>query len=112
MKHQRKMLCSFCLNNNIEHIYNAKIKNSIEVRSLYKCNQCGNFFWEDTGEEVEWLSRLCKTRWIDPEKCSEDILNFFPQQGGINSNLEKIKELDKRCSECPNKNFMLDSENK
>ena len=104
---EEDMLCPFCFSLDIDYIYEAKVENSDESRLLHKCNQCGSFFWHDTGEKVRLLLNLCNTRRFNREKCNEKILNFFPKQGTTLPNKKRIKELDKICIECPNKKFIL-----
>ncbi len=100
-------LCPFCSSKTIRHIYDAKVKKTDSVKPLYRCDQCEEFFWKDSGERVEWLSNLCETRWLESEKCNESVLNFFPQQGTEDSPLENIKKLDRICSDCPYKKFSI-----
>ena len=102
---REEMECPACFNIDTEHIYDANIKNTDESRPLHKCNQCGSFFWHDTGEKVQLLSYLCETRWINRKMCNKDVLTLFPKLLFKNSiNIEKLDEI---CSECPHKNFIF-----
>jgi len=100
-----EMMCPSCFSIDSEHIYDARIKNTDESRPLYKCSQCGGFFWYDTGEKVQWLSQLCETRWANRQLCNEEVLTLFPKL--LLNNSMHIEALDKICSECPHKKFTL-----
>ncbi|NIO48519.1 MAG: hypothetical protein GTN73_03635 [Candidatus Aminicenantes bacterium] len=102
-----KITCPFCFDKNIEHISDVRIEGTDKTRPLYRCNNFESYFWGDTEEKAPMLSNLCKTRWLKPEKCSEDIYIFFPQHEFAGSTLGETKELDLICSNCPNKNFIL-----
>ena len=105
-----EMTCPTCFSIDKEHIYDAKIEDTDESRPLHKCNQCGSFFWHDTGEKIQWLSRLCETRWFNRKMCNKDVLNLFPKL--LLENSMNIEALDKICSECPNKKFILKAINR
>lgn len=91
--------CPICSDKNIKHIDNVKLIGSDYRRPLYKCNKSGEFFWGDSGDKALFLSYYCKTRREERGKCNEKILKFFEYQE-IQS-LQKVKELDLICSECP-----------
>lgn len=100
-----EMMCPSCFSIDSENIYDAKIKNTDESRPIHKCNQCGNFFLYDTGEKVQLLSQLCETRWNNREMCNTEVLTLFPKL--LFNKSMNIESLDKICSECPHKKFIL-----
>jgi len=100
-------MCPVCFDIESEHIYDVRIKNSNGSRPLHKCRKCGGFFWDDTGERIQLLSRLCETRWLNRKKCNEAVLNFYPGHTPESSVEKTIKALDKICCGCPNKKFIL-----
>lgn len=102
-----EIICPFCHNRNVSHISEVQIEGTERKRDLYRCNNFDVFFWGDTGERVHKLSQLCKTRWLEPEKCDEHIFVFFPQHEIAESALGEIRELDLICSQCPKRNFVL-----
>jgi len=100
-------MCPTCFGIDTEHICDAKIENTDESRPLHKCNQCGSFFWHDTGEKIQWLSRLCETKQLNRKRCNKAILNF-KAPSVLEDSMQKIFDaLDKICVECPNKKFIL-----
>jgi len=103
-------MCPSCFSIDSEHICDARIKNTNKSRPLYKCNQCGGFFWYDTGEKVQWLSQICETRWVNRKMCDKEVLTLFPRS--LLNNSMDIEALDKICSECPHKKFILPARKK
>jgi transcriptional regulator NrdR family protein len=99
------MECPNCFNTDSKHIYDATIKDIDESRPLHKCNQCESVFWHDTGEKVQWLSHLCETRWSNRKMCNKDVLTLFPKL--LFESTMNIEVLDRICSECPHKKFIL-----
>jgi hypothetical protein len=86
-------MCPSCLSIDSDYIYDAKINNTDESRPLHECNQCGNFFLYDSGEKVQLLSQLCKTRWINRKMCNKEVLTLFPKL--LFKNSMNMEELDK-----------------
>lgn len=100
-----EMMCPSCFSIDSENIYDVKIENTDESRPLHKCNQCGNFFFYDTGEKVQLLAQICETRWINRKMCNKEVLTLFPKL--FQENSMNIEALDKICMDCPHKKFIL-----
>jgi len=105
--------CPKCLGNDMKFIAKVPIEGTNKVRILYECCKFNEYFWGDNGEKEEYLADFCKTRWDKPEKCNDKIRNLFTLDYDKfgrpipKTTPEKLKEIDKICGECPNKNFII-----
>ncbi len=103
----KEIRCPFCFGEDISFIDDVKIRGTSRTRQLMECNKCEKFYWDDNGKEVNGLNNLCETWMFMPHKCNEKIR--YPQSSGCSS-YPVYHELDKICSECPQRQFLLKDE--
>lgn len=101
---REEVMCPFCWDKNVRHIYDAKVKNHDSLRALMECISWEKHYWDDTKEQVTGLLNLCETFHLELEKCYEDIKNFH-RSDKLNYNPRKIEEWDLLCGACPHRKF-------
>ena len=101
------IICPFCVDKDVSLVCEVENKKTGKKRPLYKCENLGGFFWGDTKERVQELADMCRTRFLYPEKCIEDVLIYFPPHEYRDSTLDDVKELDIICASCKLKDFII-----
>lgn len=91
----------------ISFIDDVKVTRSARTRPLMGCHECEKFYWDDNGREVNGLNNLCETMMFTPYKCNEKVRYL---QSSDCSSYPDYCELDKICSECPRRQFLLKDE--